>query len=101
MGCSDHQRGVGGLAVRNSALTKKLADEFCSFFTDMNYVPVRFIPYIFLWHQAISGHFSVRNSALTKKLTDEFFFYRHDLCAWAIHPIYFFWHQAISGHFLR
>ena len=30
------------------------------------------------------------------------YFYRHDLCAWAIHPIYIFWgHQAISGHFPR
>ena len=45
----------------------------------------------------------VRNSALTKKLTDKLslFFHRHDLCAWAIHPIYFFWHQAISCHFLK
>ena len=54
-------------------------------------------------HQKRAGGRAVRNSAPTKKLTDEFclFFYRHDLCAWAIHPIYFFWHQAISGHFLR
>ena len=38
----------GGRAVRNSALTKKLLDEFCLFFTDMTYVPGPFIPYIFL-----------------------------------------------------
>ena len=37
-----------GRAVRNSALTKKLAAEFCLFFTDMTYVPGQFIPYIFL-----------------------------------------------------
>ena len=50
----------GGRAVTNSALTKKLTDEFCLFFTDMTYVPVQFIPYIFYWHQAISGHFPRR-----------------------------------------
>ena len=44
LGYSDHQRR----AVRNSALTKKLADEVCLFFTDMTYVPGQFIPYIFL-----------------------------------------------------
>ena len=27
------------------------------------------------------------------------YFYRHDLCAWAIHLIYFFSDQDISGHF--
>ena len=43
-------------AVRNSALNKKLTDEFCLFFTDMTYVPGQFIPYIFFGHQAISGH---------------------------------------------
>ena len=52
--------------------------------------------------QRRAGVRSLRNSALTKKLPDEFclVFYRHDLCAWAIHPIYFFWHQAIfqDGH---
>ena len=37
----------GGRAVRNSALTKKLTDEFCLFFTDMSHVPGQFIPYIF------------------------------------------------------
>ena len=29
----------GGRAVRNSALTKKLTDEFCLFFTDITYIP--------------------------------------------------------------
>ena len=60
VGYSDHQRRGGrsvGRAVRNSALTKKLTDEFCLFFTDMTYVPGQFIPYIFFWHQVISGHF--------------------------------------------
>ena len=56
VGYSDHQRRAGGRAVRNSALTKKLTDEFCLFFTDMTYVPGQFIQYI-IWHQAISGHF--------------------------------------------
>ena len=55
----------GGRAVKNSALTKKLTDEFCLFFTDMTYVPGQFIPYIFFWHQAISGHFP---RSLPKKL---------------------------------
>ena len=36
-----------GRAVKNSALTKKLADEFCLFFTAMTYGPGQFIPYIF------------------------------------------------------
>ena len=52
VGYSDHQRRAdglaggrsGGRAVRNSALTKKLTDEFCLFFTDMTYVPGQFIP---------------------------------------------------------
>ena len=65
VGCSDHQRRAGGLAggrsgglaVRNSALTRKLTDEFCLFFTNMTYVPGQFILYIFGGHQAISGHF--------------------------------------------
>ena len=35
-------------AVRNSALTSKLSDEFCLFFIDMTYVPGQFIRYIFL-----------------------------------------------------
>ena len=48
-----HQRRAGG----NSALTKKLTDEFCLFFTDMTYVPGQFIQYIFWGHQVISGHF--------------------------------------------
>ena len=48
---------AGSRAVRNSALTRKLTEEFCLFFTDMTYVPGQFIPYIFFWHQAISGHF--------------------------------------------
>ena len=42
-------RAVGG-AVRNSAITKKLTDEFCLFFTDMTYVPGQFNPIIFFWH---------------------------------------------------
>ena len=46
VGYSDHQRR----AVRNSAPTKKLTDEFCLFFTDMTYVPGKLIPYIFLEH---------------------------------------------------
>ena len=37
---------LGGRAFRNSALTKKLSDEFCLFFIDMTYVPGQFIPYI-------------------------------------------------------
>ena len=37
----------GGRAVRNLALTKKLTDVFCLFFTDMTFVPGQFIPYIF------------------------------------------------------
>ena len=45
---------AGGQAGRNSALTQKLIDEFCLFFTDMTYVPGQFIPYIFLGHQVIS-----------------------------------------------
>ena len=56
VGYSDHQKRAVGRAVRNSALTKKLTDEFCLFFTEMTYVPGQFIPYIFL-HQAINGHF--------------------------------------------
>ena len=49
VGYSDHQMWAVGRAgtVRNSALTKKLTDEFCLFFTDMTYVPGQFIPYIF------------------------------------------------------
>ena len=31
VGYSDHQRQSGGRAVRNSALTKKVTDEFCLF----------------------------------------------------------------------
>ena len=44
-----------------------------------------------LWGIDITrGGWAVRNS-LTQKLTGFFFiFHRHDLCAWAIHPIYFF-----------
>ena len=48
------------------------------------------------WDESIKNKMavgrSVGNSALSKKLTDEIclFFYRHDLCAWAIHPICFF-----------
>ena len=49
---------TGGRAVRNSALTTKLSDEFCLFFIDMTYVPEQFIPYIFGGYQAISCHFS-------------------------------------------
>ena len=33
----------GGQAVRNSAVAKKLLDEFCLFFTDMTYVPGQFM----------------------------------------------------------
>ena len=47
VGYSDHQRRAIGPAVTNSALTKKLTDEFCLFFTDMTYVPGQFIPSIF------------------------------------------------------
>ena len=48
VGYSDHQRRRSGRrAVRNSALTKKLTDELCLFFTDMTYVPGQFIPFIF------------------------------------------------------
>ena len=61
VGYSDHQRRAVlrsfGRAVSNSALTKKLTDEFCLLFTDMTYVPGQFILYIFFLHQAISGHF--------------------------------------------
>ena len=46
VGYGDHQRRTSGRAVRNSALTKKLTDEFCLFFTDMTYVPGQFISYI-------------------------------------------------------
>ena len=53
VGYSDHQRRAVGRAVRNSALTKKVTDEFSLFFTDMAYVPGQFIPYIFFWHQAM------------------------------------------------
>ena len=31
---------------KNSALTKKITDEFCLYFTDMTYVPGQFIHYI-------------------------------------------------------
>ena len=57
VGYSDHQRrAVGraggrarGRAVRNSAVTKKLTDNFFLFFIDMTYVPGQFIPlYIYL-----------------------------------------------------
>ena len=48
---------AGVRAFRNSALTEKLTDEFCLFFTHMTYVPGQFIPYIFFCHQAKSGHF--------------------------------------------
>ena len=41
-------RGSVECLVGNSALTKKLTDEFCLFFADMTYVPGQFIPYIFL-----------------------------------------------------
>ena len=44
-------------AVRKSAPSKKLTDQFCLFFTYTTYVPAQFIPFIFFWHQAISGHF--------------------------------------------
>ena len=47
VGYSDHQSRAGGRAVRNSAITKKLTDEFCLFFTGMTYVPGQLIPYIF------------------------------------------------------
>ena len=58
VGYSDHQRRAVGRAVRNSALTKKLTDEFCLFFTDMTYLCAWAIhPIYFFWYQAISGHF--------------------------------------------
>ena len=38
---------------------------------------------------------------LKSSLINFVYFYRHDLCAWAIHPIKFLGHQAISGHFPR
>ena len=38
-----------GRAVRNSAPTEKLTDEFCLFFTDMTYVPGQFISYFFFF----------------------------------------------------
>ena len=47
VGYSDHQRRASDRTVRNLALTKKLTDEFCLFFTDMTYVPGQFIPYTF------------------------------------------------------
>ena len=43
VGYSDHHRRAVGRLVRNSALTKKVTDEFCLFFTDMTHVLVQFI----------------------------------------------------------
>ena len=34
--------------MRDLALTKKLTDDFCLFFTGMTYEPGQFFPYIFL-----------------------------------------------------
>ena len=57
MGYSDHQRRAVKRAVRNSALTKKLTNEFCLFFTGMTYVPGQFIPYIFLGTKPLAAIF--------------------------------------------
>ena len=44
----------GGRSVRNSALTKKLTDEF---FLQTSLMCLGNLSHIFFWHQAISGHF--------------------------------------------
>ena len=70
----------GRQAVRNSALTKKLTDEFCFFFTDMTYryVPGQFIPYIFF-----CGHFPRWPSKkLVGTITYESLFGLHSNLVW-------------------
>ena len=57
VGYSDHRRRAVGRAVRNSAVTKKLLDEFCLFFTDMTLGLCNLSHIYFFLHQAISGHF--------------------------------------------
>ena len=48
----------GGRAVRNLALTEKLPDEFCLFFTDITHVPGQFIPDIFFLAPSHKRQFS-------------------------------------------